>query len=102
MTMMTDVKTYLNYIGGEWVESSSGETLTSLDPATQEVVAYAQQSTTADMERAIAAARKAFESTDWAVNPGVRAIRACVRLPCSTLCEPHDRQTGGADSAAFA
>lgn len=69
---MSDVKTYLNYIGGEWVESVSGEVITSLDPATQEVVAYAQKSTPEDMQKAIAGARHAFETTDWAVSPGMR------------------------------
>jgi acyl-CoA reductase-like NAD-dependent aldehyde dehydrogenase len=66
MAQKPNVKTYLNYIGGEWVKSASGNLITSLDPATQEVVAYAQNSTTEDMQEAIAAARKAFETTGWA------------------------------------
>ena len=45
MSVVPGVKTYLNYIGGEWVPSESGELITSYDPATQEVVAYAQKST---------------------------------------------------------
>ena len=69
---MPDIKTYLNYIGGEWVESASGEVITSYDPATGEVVAYAQKSTVEDMRLAIAAAKEAVESSDWSVTPGVR------------------------------
>lgn len=69
---MPDVKTYLNYIGGEWVESASGELITSLNPATQEVVAYAQKSTAEDMQKAIAAAKHAFSTSDWSVTPGLR------------------------------
>lgn len=69
---MPDVKTYLNYIGGEWVESASGELITSLNPATQEVVAYAQKSTAEDMQKAIAAAKHAFKTSDWSVTPGRR------------------------------
>src|SRR5680860_1051630 len=69
---MSDVKTYLNYIGGEWVKSASGEVITSVDPATQKVVAYAQKSNAEDMQKAIAAARHAFETSDWAVTPGIR------------------------------
>jgi len=77
-----NVKMYLNYIGGEWVKSTSGELITSLDPATQEVVAYAQKSKAEDMEKAIAAARKAFETTNWSVTPVVRqtALNEYARL----------------------
>jgi betaine-aldehyde dehydrogenase len=69
---MSDAKTYLNYIGGEWVKSASGQVITSVDPATQEVVAYAQNSNAEDMQKAIAAARRAFETSDWSVTPAVR------------------------------
>ncbi len=69
---MGEVKTYRNYVGGEWVDSESGELITSYNPATQEIVAYAQKSTAEDMKKAIAGARRAFDESDWSVTPGAR------------------------------
>lgn len=46
-------------VGGEWVESSSGEVFPSTNPATGEVIAHLQQGNVADVDRAVAAARVA-------------------------------------------
>jgi acyl-CoA reductase-like NAD-dependent aldehyde dehydrogenase len=54
---------YKNYVGGEWVESSSGETMPVLNPATGETIAEVPRGTEEDVSRAIAAARKALP--DW-------------------------------------
>ena len=55
------VKTFQNYIGGRWCDSAGGETFDDVNPAdTGEVVARCQQSTAADMQRAVAAAAAAF------------------------------------------
>jgi betaine-aldehyde dehydrogenase/aminobutyraldehyde dehydrogenase len=51
------------FIGGEWVESSSGETMEVLNPATGEVIAEVPRGTTEDVERAVKAAKKAWE--EW-------------------------------------
>ncbi len=64
---------YLNYIGGEWVASEGGETMSVRDPATGEVLHAVQASTPADVDRAVAAAREAFETTDWKDNAERRA-----------------------------
>jgi len=50
----------LNYIGGEWVASENGRTFDVVDPATGEIVARCPDSTTADADRAVAAAKTAF------------------------------------------
>lgn len=56
------VQTYLNYIGGEWVPASTGETYASINPAnTSEVLGYFQQSNGQDVQRAIDVAKEAFE-----------------------------------------
>ncbi|HEY8368485.1 MAG TPA: aldehyde dehydrogenase family protein [Thermodesulfobacteriota bacterium] len=52
-------------IGGEWVEAESRETFESRDPATGEVVAVVPRGRAADVERAVAAARRAFEGRAW-------------------------------------
>ncbi|HJV28242.1 MAG TPA: aldehyde dehydrogenase family protein [Aromatoleum sp.] len=53
-------------IGGEWVEAASGETLAVIDPACGEKFASVPAGGAADIDRAVAAARRAFESGDWA------------------------------------
>ena len=53
------------YIGGEWVAPASTKTFTVVNPATQEVVATVPEGTEADMDRAVAAAREAFDNGPW-------------------------------------
>jgi phenylacetaldehyde dehydrogenase len=53
------------FIGGEWVEALSGKTLAVYDPATGEQIAQVADAGAADVDRAVAAARKAFESGAW-------------------------------------
>ncbi|HEY3613988.1 MAG TPA: aldehyde dehydrogenase family protein [Gaiellales bacterium] len=53
-------------IGGEWVDSASGETFDSLDPATEEVLGSVPKGAAEDVNRAVKAARKAFaEGSPW-------------------------------------
>ncbi len=55
------MRTYHNFIGGEWVPAQSGKTSQNLNPAdTREVVAQYPSSGSADAQAAIAAARQAF------------------------------------------
>jgi len=51
-----------NFINGEFVEPSSGATEDVINPATGEVIAQAPLSTEEDVDRAVAAAKKAFET----------------------------------------
>ena len=61
-------------IDGEWTESSGGRTFETVDPATGEVLALVPEGTVADVESAVAAAAKAFESSEWAgMMPAGRA-----------------------------
>ena len=53
-------------IDGAWVPARSGETFTVEDPATQEVIARVPAGDKADIDRAVAAARRAFENGPWA------------------------------------
>jgi phenylacetaldehyde dehydrogenase len=52
-------------IGGKSVESASGETFETLNPSTGEVLARVARGSAADIDRAVAAARKAFEDRAW-------------------------------------
>ncbi|HEV7771935.1 MAG TPA: aldehyde dehydrogenase family protein [Conexibacter sp.] len=63
----------LNLIDGEWVEALSGESFPVRNPATGEQVASAARSGAEDVDRAVAAARRAFESGPWArMSPAER------------------------------
>ncbi len=50
------------FINGEWVDASDGETTTILNPATEEPIGDVPKGTEADVDRAVEAARTAFES----------------------------------------
>src|SRR6184192_334058 len=56
-----------NYIDGRWVDSSTGETFDNIDPATGELIASVAKSSTADVDRAIEAARRALDG--WRLFP---------------------------------
>ena len=51
---------YRNFIGGEWIDSSAGETMPVLNPATGEAIAEVPRSTAVDVDRAVAAAKAAM------------------------------------------
>jgi phenylacetaldehyde dehydrogenase len=52
-------------IGGEWVSAASGKTFEVLNPATEEVIAHVAEGDREDIERAVRAARQAFEEGPW-------------------------------------
>src|ERR1044071_2045259 len=52
-------------IGGRWVEAASGKTFPTYNPATGEVLAHVAEGNSLDVDRAVLAARKAFESGPW-------------------------------------
>ncbi|GIO08878.1 betaine-aldehyde dehydrogenase [Brevibacillus reuszeri] len=54
------------YIDGEWVYSQSQETFPVLNPATGETIANVTKGGREDAQRAIAAARRAFDESGWA------------------------------------
>ncbi len=56
-----DGKTKRMLIGGEWTDAASGKTFDSINPATGEVLAKVAEGDAEDINRAVAAARKAFE-----------------------------------------
>lgn len=52
-------------IDGKWVDSVSGKTFATINPATEEKIADVAEGDKADIDRAVKAARKAFESGPW-------------------------------------
>jgi aldehyde dehydrogenase (NAD+) len=53
------------FIGGEWIAPSTSETFDVIDCSTEEIVTTVAKSTSADMQRAVEAARKAFDAGPW-------------------------------------
>nr|WP_218094063.1 CoA-acylating methylmalonate-semialdehyde dehydrogenase [Paenibacillus solanacearum] len=60
---MTERQTLRNYIGGEWVESVSGQLEAVPNPATGDTLAYVPISSREDVDRAVASAKAAF--AEW-------------------------------------
>ncbi len=60
------------FINGELVDAVSGKTYPNISPATEEVIGVTADAGPEDMERAIAAARHAFDETDWSTNHAFR------------------------------
>src|SRR5467141_415592 len=52
-------------IGGRWLEAASGKTFPTYNPATGEVLAQVAEGNSAEVDRAVTAARKAFEGGPW-------------------------------------
>ncbi len=55
----------LHHIDGAFIESASGERFETLDPATNEPLALAAAGDAPDVDRAVAAARRAFDDGPW-------------------------------------
>ena len=53
------------FIDGKWVNSVSGKTFDTLNPATEEVITSIAEGDSADIDLAVTAARKAFEDGPW-------------------------------------
>ncbi|MGY2130550.1 aldehyde dehydrogenase family protein [Blastococcus sp. SYSU DS0617] len=69
---MSDIQRGLNHIDGQWLDTDSGAAVTVVNPATEEVVAEVPESAGTDVDRAVAAACRAFGEWRW-LNPSVRA-----------------------------
>jgi len=76
----TEVKTYQMYINGEWVDSKSNKTFPVYDPASEEVIAQVPDSNADDVNRAVAAAKAAFESEPWSTTTAQERGRILFRL----------------------
>jgi len=76
----SDVRTYQMYINGEWVDSASNRTMAIIDPSTEEVMAHVPSGNAEDINRAVAAAKAAFETGPWASSTPQDRGRVLFRL----------------------
>ncbi|MFV2173798.1 aldehyde dehydrogenase family protein [Actinomadura sp. LOL_016] len=86
-------------IDGELVPAADGRTFDNLDPATEEVIGAVPDAGAADMERAVRAARRAFDGTDWSTDTGLRRhclvqLRDALRENVETLRSMYVAETG--------
>lgn len=68
------------YIDGKWVESLSGEVRTIINPATGATIAQVTEGAAADVDLAVAAARRAFDEGPWGTTPAVQRAALLFKL----------------------
>src|ERR1700751_2422729 len=98
--VQTEVKTYQRHINGEWVASKASKTFPVYDPASEEIIAQAPDANADDVNRAVAAAKAAFEEGPWATTTAQERGRVLFRLAekirqnLPMLAELESRNTG--------
>ena len=75
---LVGAKTFKNFIGGEWVDAASGDTFESLSPANGETLGVLPKSGPEDVDRAVAAAKAAYE--DWRLVPAPERANVLYRF----------------------
>src|SRR6266576_1466026 len=89
-------QTHRLLIGSERAEASDGRTFATLDPATGREMAQVAQAGPADVQRAVAAAREAFEEGPWASMPA--AGREQLILALAGAIEEHEQELAQIES----
>ncbi|MBN9738203.1 MULTISPECIES: aldehyde dehydrogenase [unclassified Pseudonocardia] len=88
------------YIGGEWVAPSSDDTISVIEPATEQVYYQVPEAQNADVDRAVTAARAAFDEGPWPTMTHarraefLRAIGAAVRERSDDVTQVWPRESG--------
>jgi len=75
-----EVKTYKLHVNGDWLEGDSQKTFPVYDPSTEEVIAQVPDGNSKDVDRAVAAAKAAFEDGPWATTTPQERGRVLFRL----------------------
>src|ERR1700684_1688069 len=78
--VQTEIKTYQMLINGEWVASKSAKTFPGYDPSTEEIVAQVPDAGPEDANRAVAAAKAAFQEGQCATRTAHDRGRVLFRL----------------------
>jgi betaine-aldehyde dehydrogenase len=74
------VRFYQLYINGEWTDSVSKKIFPVYDPSTEEIIAQVPEANVEDVNRAVAAAKVAFEDGPWATTTAQERGRVLFRL----------------------
>jgi aldehyde dehydrogenase (NAD+) len=78
--MVTIAPSYGLFVNGEFVPSADGRTLRTVNPATEEPLAEVALAGQQDVDRAVRAARTAFENV-WGPMPGAQRAKYIYRIP---------------------
>ena len=70
---MPKIQNFKMYINGEWVDSSSGKKIETLNPENNEVWATVPEANEKDVDKAVQSAQKAFENNWSTLHPRDRA-----------------------------
>jgi len=92
---MVTVATKRMFVGGEWVEGGTAESLPVVNPATGETIAETPRASEEDVDRAVAAARKAFDETWFDTTPGERQA---MMLALADAIDGHAEEIGRIES----
>ena len=87
---------YQLLIDGQWIDAESGKTFTTPNPATGETLAEVAEADKADIDKAVAAARRAFEGNGRRL---ARAIAARMLYKLSQLIEEHAEELAALETA---
>ena len=71
--MSTTLKRHQMFVGGQWVDSSGGDDQEIINPANGKVIAHAPKGTAEDVNRAVTAARKAYDEVWFDSTPRERS-----------------------------
>jgi alpha-ketoglutaric semialdehyde dehydrogenase len=74
----TETRIFKNYIGGEWVDAAGTETFESTNPASGETIGVFPRSTPEDVDRAVEAAKEAYER--WRLLPAPKRAEILFRV----------------------
>src|SRR4051812_31608554 len=76
---LRETREYSNYIDGQWVKSKSGKAFENRNPANQDdLIGLFQDSTEADLNAAVEAAQKAYDS--WRLTPAPKRAEFLFRV----------------------
>lgn len=78
------------FIGGDWVSSSATSSIDVISPATEEPIGRVPDATPADIDAAVAAARRAFDEGPWPHLTPVERAEALTRLSAALQARAQD------------
>jgi len=99
-SVKAEVRTYRNYVNGQWAASASGQTFPVYDPSTEEVIARVSAADKTDVDGAVSAARNAFDSGPWSKTTAQDRGRILFKLAdkirqnAASLADLESRNTG--------
>src|SRR5712664_2687952 len=99
-TAKVEVRTYHNYVNGQWAPSAAGQTFPVYDPSTEEVIARVSAADKTDVDAAVKSAREAFDSGPWSKTTAQDRGRILFKLAdkirqnTASLADLESRNTG--------